>query len=148
MPDGALLLVGISERTSFGAASKTIPALWQKFVPHYESIADKAQPIPLGVYTGFDEDGHFDFWCAVEVSRLIDVPGPLAKLAVPKQTYAVFPHRGHVSTIGETYDAIWNDWLPFSGRTAADGPSLEHADPGFDPRTGNGGHTVWVPVTG
>lgn len=148
VPDGPLLLLGIRARSAFGAAAKTIPALWQTFMPEYEGIPDKAEAIPLGVYADFDDEGNFDFWCAVEVTRASDVPRPLEKLAVPKQTYAVFQHRGHVSTLGETYDVIWNDWLPFSGRASADGPSLERANPGFDPRTGNGGHTIWIPLTG
>jgi AraC family transcriptional regulator len=146
VPDGPLQFVGLSERTSFGAAAKTIPAQWQRFMEHYGSIPDKAQPIPVGVYTNLDDDGNFDFVTAAEVTRVCDVVPPLTKLTVPKQTYAVFQHRGHVSTINQIYDAIWNDWLPFSPWKGTDGASLERANPGFDPRTGNGGHTIWIPV--
>ena len=112
----------------------------------YGGISDMAQPIPVGVYTNLDDDGNFDFVSAAEVARFSEIPKGLVKLTVPKQTYAVFQHRAHVSTIGQTYDAIWNDWLPFSDWDSTDGPSLERANPTFDPRTGNGGHTIWIPV--
>jgi AraC family transcriptional regulator len=61
---------------------------------------------------------------------------------VPKQTYAVFQDRGHISTVGQTFEAIWNDWLAFHNKTTADAPSLERANPG------NGGETLWIPLKG
>ena len=145
---GPLLFVGLPQRTAFGEAAKTIPAQWQRFMPHYESIQDKADPIPAGVYTDLDDEGNFDFVTAVEVGRFGEVRAPLVRLTVPKQTYAVFQHRGHVSAVNRTFDAIWNEWLPSQARHAADGATLERANPGFDPRTGNGGETIWVPVVG
>jgi AraC family transcriptional regulator len=65
---------------------------------------------------------------------------------VPKQTYAVFQHRGHISTVNQTFEAIWNDWFSFHDKTTADGPSLERANPGFNTMTGNGGETLWIPM--
>ncbi|HUO93702.1 MAG TPA: AraC family transcriptional regulator [Rhizomicrobium sp.] len=148
VPDGPLLFVGLSERVDFANAPRLVPALWQRFMPHYESIPDKANPIPVGVTTNLDDDGNFDYVAAVEVKRFDEVRAPLVKVSVPRQTYAVFQHRGHISTVGQTFDAIWNDWLSFHGKTAADGPSLERANPGFDTMTGNGGETLWVPLKG
>lgn len=145
-PDGPLLIVGLSQRNSFGGASKSVPAQWRRFMPEYDSIPGKANPIPLGVYAGLDDEGDFEFLCGVEVNRYSDVRPHLVKLTVPRQTYAVFQHRSHVSTINQTYEAIWNDWLPFNSKRTTDGPSLERANPNFDTRTGNGGLTIWIPV--
>jgi AraC family transcriptional regulator len=144
--DGPLLFVGLSQRVDFASAPRLVPALWQRFMPHYDSIPDKANPIPAGVTTNLDDDGNFDYVCAVEVKRFGDVPAPLVKVTVPKQTYAVFQHRGHISTVNQTFEAIWNDWFSFHDKTTADGPSLERANPGFNTMTGNGGETLWVPL--
>jgi AraC family transcriptional regulator len=144
--DGPLHFVGLSERVSFASAPRLVPGLWRRFMPHYESIPDKANPIPVGVTTALDEDGNFDYVCAVEVKRFGDVPAPLIKVTVPKQTYAVFRHRGHISTVNQTFDAIWNDWFSFHDKTTADGASLERANPGFNTMTGNGGETLWIPM--
>lgn len=148
VPDGPLLFVGLRKRIAFGEAAKTIPGQWQRFMPDYGGIPYKAQPIPVGVYVNADDDGNVDFVCAAEVTRFGEASPPLTTLTVPRQTYAVFQHRGHVSTINQTYDAIWNDWLPYHGRTTADGAMLERHNPGFDPRTGNGGMTIWIPLAG
>lgn len=146
--DGPLQFVGLAQRVSFASAPRLVPALWQRFMPHYDSIDHKANPIPVGVTTHLDDDGNFDYVAAVEVKRFDDVPAPLIKLTVPKQTYAVFQHRGHISTVNQTFDAIWNDWFPLHDKTTADGPSLERANPGFNTMTGNGGETLWIPIAG
>jgi AraC family transcriptional regulator len=140
-----MLVVGITERHSFGA-TEGIPGQWQRFMRHYADIPDKAQPIPLGVSANMDDDGNFEYMTAVEVSKASDLPTGIKQLRIPAQHYAVFRHCGHVSTLGDTYSAIWNDWLPAHDRKAADGPCLERHLETFDPRTGLGGVEVWIPL--
>ncbi len=140
-----MLVVGLAERHSFGAP-QGIPGQWQRFMKRYAEIPDKVQPIPLGVSTNMDDDGNFEYVAAVEVSKVSELPKGLNQFRIPAQHYAVFRHSGHVSTLGETYSAIWNDWLPTHGRKGADGPSLERYLESFDPQTGLGGVEVWIPL--
>lgn len=144
---GPSLFVGLSRRIAFGA-SQAIAAQWQRFMADYGAISDKAQPIPVGIAANLDDDGNFDYVCAAEVTRFSDVPREFVKLKVPRQIYAVFQHRGHISTLDQTFNAIWNDWIPADGKSVVDGPSLERHNPVFDPQTGNGGVTIWIPVCG
>jgi AraC family transcriptional regulator len=83
---------------------------------------------------------------AVEVAKVSDLPKGLSQLRIPAQQYAVFRHSGHVSTLGETYSAIWNDWLPAQDRKAVNAPCLERHLETFDTRTGLGGVDVWIPL--
>ena len=140
-----MLFVGLAERHAF-SAPQGIPAQWQRFMPFYGDIADKAQAIPAGVTADMDDDGNFEYVCAVEVSKFSTTPGGLIELRVPAQTYAVFQHREHVSKISATYAAIWNDWLPEHEYAVADGPSIERHLATFDPKTGLGGVEIWIPV--
>jgi len=140
-----MLLVGLSQRHSFGA-TQGIPAQWQRFMSCYGEISDKAAPIPIGVSTNMDDDGNFEYVCAIEVSKVSELPRGLTQLRVPAQHYAVFQHLDHVSAIGATYSAIWNNWLPAHDSPAADGPSLERHLETFDPETGLGGVEIWIPV--
>jgi AraC family transcriptional regulator len=100
----------------------------------------------VGIAQPADEEGRFTYMCAVEVSRFGAYPQQLTMLETPSRTYAVFDHSGHVSTIYATYTAIWNDVLPATGRTLADAPVLERHNPTFNPHTGDGGLTLWVPL--
>jgi len=58
----------------------------------------------------------------------------------------VFSHREHVSTVGRTWNSIWNTWLPASGQAPADAPSFERYDEKFDPLSGMGGFEIWLPL--
>jgi len=76
-----------------------------------------------------------------------DLPEGFARVRIPAQRYAVFAHRGHISTIRSTVYTIWNKWVPESGHQVADAPNFERYDPAlFDPRTGNGVVEIWVPL--
>jgi AraC family transcriptional regulator len=141
-----ILAVGLSEPRSFGDL-RAITDQWRRFAPEIGAIPDQSQPIPIGVATRIDEDGAFEYACAVEVTGFANAPPLLARLTIPAQRYAVFRHAGHVSKLGLTYLAALDDWLPGAGLTLAEGPSLERHSPDFDTRSGEGGVDVWLPVT-
>jgi AraC family transcriptional regulator len=138
--------VGLAQSCSFDETAK-IPAHWQRFMEFYGSIEHRQAEIPVGVAQPADDDGRFTYMCAVEVSRFGPTPQPLTKVEIPSRTYAVFEHPGHVATIYATYAAIWNEALPATSFALADSPVLERHNAAFDPRTGEGGLTLWVPVT-
>jgi AraC family transcriptional regulator len=142
---GDIVAVGLRTPCGFDDL-EAIPTHWRRFGPFFAGIPDKADPIPVGVMTAVDEDGGFDYVCAAQVTGLRQAPAGFSKLRITAQAYAVFEHAGHVSGLRGTYAAIWNRWLPDSGRAAADAPSLERHHPSFDPRTGLGGLDLWIPL--
>jgi AraC family transcriptional regulator len=137
--------VGLAEQCSFAETAR-IPAQWQRFMEYYGTIDHISAEIPVGVAHPGDDEGRFIYMCAVEVARFGANAPQLTTLEIPSRTYAVFEHRGHVSTIYATYTAIWNDALPATGRTLAESPVLERHNPTFDTRTGEGGLTLWIPL--
>ncbi|MBA3678023.1 MAG: AraC family transcriptional regulator [Sphingosinicella sp.] len=144
--EGTIRIVGLSEPCSFETVIK-IPAQWQRFMTsYYEAIPDKLDQIPAGVSQVGDDDGQFQYLSGVEVARFGDIPEGLVKIELEPRNYALFEHRGHVATIYETYAAIWNEALPACGRTVADAPTIERHNPAFDPGTGEGGLTLWIPL--
>lgn len=143
---GRLRLVGLSAPCTYESAIG-IPAQWQAFMcDHYSDVADKAPGIPIGVCRAPDEDGCFEYMCATEVISAAPPRKPLAYLETEPRTYAVFEHRDHISTIFDTYTAIWNEALPAAGLNAANGPVLEFHNDAFDPGTGLGGLQIWIPL--
>jgi AraC family transcriptional regulator len=143
---GALTVVGLARQQNL-ANAQAIPGQWQQFMTRYEEIDNKADPIPVSVTTDMDGDGNFSYLTGVIVSSAGSPPKGLVARSVPAQTYAVFTHSGHVSEIGKTYAAIWDQWVPQSGKVVSDGPWLEKHLPTFNPRTGLGGVEIWIPVT-
>jgi AraC family transcriptional regulator len=142
---GALTVVGLSRQQSL-ANTPAIPGQWREFMTMYGAIDNKAEPIPVSVTTDMDGEGNFSYLTGVIVSSAGSPPKGLVVRNVPAQTYAVFAHSGHVSEIGKTYAAIWDQWVPQSGKVVSDGPWLEKHLPTFNPLTGLGGIEIWIPV--
>ena len=143
--DQAVRVVGLVERCSFDTTI-TIPAQWQRFMACYDAIPYKRDQIPIGVTYSADAEGQFQYMCGAEVHRFGERSSGLLHLEIRPRQYAVFEHRGHVSTIYETYRSIWDEAMPGTGRAVADAPVIERHNPGFDPRTGEGGLTLWIPL--
>lgn len=142
---GELKFVGLVEYVPF-SQMQNIASQWQRFMPRYGEIEDKAHPIPAGVSTNLDDEGNFEYLCAVQVKRFGARPKGLVQLTVPAQTYAVFRHDKHISEIAATFSAIWNDWVPPEGKSICDGASIERHMETFDTRTGFGGVEIYVPI--
>ena len=138
-------IVGLAAHYSYDAIAG-IPGQWQRFMTFATTIPERRPGIPIGVATNVDADGGFDYICAVEVSAFSTMPAEWVRIAIPAHRYAVFEHLGHVSTIQNTYSAIWDEWLPAHQLTSSDAPSIERHKETFDPRTGNGGVDLWIPV--
>jgi AraC family transcriptional regulator len=140
-------IVGLPAHYSYDATAG-IPGQWQRFMTFAMTIPERRPGIPIGVATNVDAEGGFDYICAVEVSAFSTTPAEWVRIAIPAHRYAVFEHLAHISTLQKTYSAIWDEWLPAHRLTSSDAPSIERHKETFDPRTGNGGVDLWIPVEG
>jgi AraC family transcriptional regulator len=142
---GAQTFVGLCEVVSYGK-THNYPGQWQRFMAGpYAEIEHKIPGIPVGINSQNDA-GEMTYICAAEVSQTTQIPKGLTKIVLAPQTYVVFAHDDHVTRINDTYEAIWNEWFPASGKTPAEAPGFQRHNATFDPRTGNGGVTIWIPT--
>jgi AraC family transcriptional regulator len=142
----AMLLAGLRRQHAFDAAAATIPAQWQAFGELGE-LPGRRDTVAYGVICGSDPAARtFEYMCGMEVESFDALPREIGRMRVPAQRYAVFTHRGHVSTLRATWDAVWHRWLPASGQHAADTPDFERYDARFDWRTGTGEVEIWFPI--
>lgn len=141
----SFLVAGLREK--YGVeASQHIPAQWQRFAPYIGSIPSQIGNSTYGVGYNGDDEGNINYITGIEVENFSNLPDDLDYVRIPEQKYAVFQHRDHVSTIGETWDAIWSQYLPQSDLEVTDAPFFEHYGNSFNPVTGLGGIELWVPV--
>jgi len=140
----ALLIFGLGER--YVRTNAGIPSQWNRFAPYLGTIAHQIGHVTYGVICNTDEAGSIDYICGVQVSEFPEQPAEFTRLRIPPQTYAVFEHKDHVSSLQSTWQGIYNDGLPRAKREATDGPAFERYDERFDARTGLGGFEVWIPV--
>lgn len=141
-----MLVAGIRRHHRFTGVESTVPEQWRETRALPPIPGRTGEGVAYGVVCGSSEEG-FEYLSGVEVESFEGVPAGLGRVRVPAQHYAVFTHEGHVAALGETWRAIWEDWLPASGRTPAQTPDFERYDGRFDPRSGEGVVEIWFPVT-
>jgi AraC family transcriptional regulator len=122
-----------------------IPALWAKLNAREDEIEAAEAGLAFGICHGQGEDG-FRYLAGFPTVRGASVPNGMARLAIPAGRYAVFEHKGHVTELHRTMQAIFDRGLTDAGLTTRDGPELEVYDKRFDPKTGRGTVEIWIPV--
>jgi AraC family transcriptional regulator len=144
---GPLSIAGLGERFP-GPGLAGIPALWQRFREHIGHVQGQVGTVAYGLCIAAGGDRACSHYLAgVEVAELSEIGEALTGMRVPRQRYAIFHHRDHITTIANTVHAIFGDWLPASGQAAGDFPGLiERYDASFDPDTGSGGLELWLPL--
>ena len=142
-----MLLAGLSERMVNNCA-QGIPAQWQRFGPYIGRLATQLGPTCYGIVLSSGDGGEMDYMAAVEVSSFAGLPPELRQVKLAPQRYAVFRHTGHISGVGATWAAVMDGWLPAASVKAADAPYLERYGPEFNPRTGQGGLDLMIPIAG
>ena len=141
---GPLVIAGLGE-TYKAAGGAAIPAQWQRFVPYLGRIPGQRGGMTYGVICNGDHAGNWDYICGVEVADSSNQPAEFSRVTLPQKKYAVFSHRGHISTIRGTWDGIWGQWAPTAGMRIASAPRFERYSESFDP-TGMGGVEIWIPL--
>jgi AraC family transcriptional regulator len=140
-----LLIAGLSARYNMKTNS-AIPAQWERFASHFGKVPGQIGGIGYGVVCNYDNAGTFEYISGVEVSDFTQAPKELACLRIGRQTYAVFAHGEHISSIRRVWYTIKHKWAPESGRRIAEAPEFERYGEEFNTITGVGGFEIWIPL--
>lgn len=138
-----MLLIGLRQKHSFASLASEIPKQWVAFKTAFE-LARKSV-VTYGVICGVDQDS-MEYMCGVEVPSFDIAPAKAGKLIVPQQKYAVFMHEGHITEIGESWDAILHQLMPALKLEDAHTPSFERYDQRYNAMSGNGVVEIWCPI--
>jgi AraC family transcriptional regulator len=142
----AMNFAGIDAYFTFDQCLQEIPKQWERYVPTMHSIVGRATKIDYGICHTMGEGG-FRYMCGVEILPEHSLPEGYSVLAIPAQRFAVFPHEGDLSTLSETVDMAWKDWLPSSGCEAAQTPlMIERYGEEFDPLARRGDIELWFAI--
>jgi AraC family transcriptional regulator len=146
-----LRIVGLKQHCT-ADTMKTIPALWQRFIPNFGKVPGQVGHVAYGVCSNFQPNPiSFDYLAGVEVSGNQNLPEGFSPADIPALRYAIFPHYENVSAIPKTVDAIFHNWFPTSGHAHIQGKSdlpymLERYGEKFNPQTGTGDIEIWIPM--
>lgn len=132
-------IVGRSRRYTMEDRAR-IPAQWEATAAE---LGDAMYGETYGVCYGFD-NGSFAYLVGFRDDGRIDTEG-LDHVSVGPGRYAVFAHEGHISSITETWGAIFDHWMPNTDHKAGEGPEFELYAADFD-ASKPGGVSIWIPI--
>lgn len=143
-------IAGLSEEYLFDGPMNP-SAQWQELGPHLGRIPGQKENVAYGISFDLDNGKGIEYLCVVEVADdtdASDLPDSFELRQLPSLTYAVFDHNASVSTIQQTCDAIWKEWLPESGYEKSEEADFffERYGENFNPEEGKGDIEIWIPV--
>jgi AraC family transcriptional regulator len=143
-----MVVVGL--QTLNTCSHNVIPRLWQRFLKREKEVQHvRVENVGLGVSFGIEKkEKGSEFFHIVGhiVSSIEDIPEGMTYRKIPAHEYAVFTHRGPLSTLGKTYDFIYGKWMPESEYEYDDSNEIEWYDERFDPEGEDSEFEIYVPI--
>jgi len=149
---GVMTLVGL--RTRFysvdsdknNIASK-LPPLWAQFVQRLQEIPHRVPGMCYGLVqqTAADSD-LLEYYAAVAVERVSDLPEGMASIELPATQYARFTHRGLPAQLDTTVNYVYSSWLLQSSYRHSGGPDLEFYGDDYVPESDRSVMYYAIPV--
>jgi len=129
-----------------------ISELWTKFNHRIHALGglkNETGEAAIGLCVGPAEeygDSSFEYVAGFPVTKVEDVPEGFVVRDVPEYTYAVFAHKGDLSSLGKTYEYIYECWLPQSGYQLADRIDFEYYNEEFKNFAPDSVFYIYVPI--
>jgi len=112
-----------------------IGLMWDRFNQTISTIPNMIQPIEACYGICFmipgDPEGSFHYIAGVPVRSLENIPEGFVGKSIPKGKYAVFTHYGKLDTLQNTYQHLYQEWLPKSGLKMRGDLDFEYYDDRF-----------------
>lgn len=121
-----------------------LDALWVQLAKRYTELPHADPDQGFGVHTF--ADGRHDYLAGFAAYQDGTLPPGMVKQRISENAYAVFIHRGSLSSLPETLTRIFERWLPGSGYQLASDYFFECYDDRFNPGSPDSVVFVYVPV--
>ncbi len=145
------ILVGMHMEMSL--SNNKTSELWQKFMPRRGEVRNRLNSdfISMQVYDEnqkncFAPTTQFEKWAVVEVSAYKEIPNEMESYSLIGGRYAVFIHKGPVSSFPKTMQYIFGSWLPESEYELDNREHFEILPEGYNPIAPEATEEVWVPI--
>ncbi|MDN3595718.1 GyrI-like domain-containing protein [Zunongwangia endophytica] len=145
-------LVGIATEMSF-AENKTAK-LWQEFIPLKMANFGKKQVDlysvevykDLSFFSNFDPKQTFMKWAAIRKEDIEKIPSEFTTLEVPEGKYAIFTYKGSSTEAPQSYQQIFQHWLPASGFQLDDRPHFAIMGEKYKNNDPTSEEEIWIPI--
>ena len=113
--------------------NQEIHAMWEDANKNFHKIKNVSREAAYGVCQNVPgaAEGEFEYIAGLQVSKVEDVPAGMVMRQVPAHKYAVFTHVGALDKLRDTYNYIYQVWLPKSGYKPLGGLDFEYYNEDF-----------------
>lgn len=132
---------------------ETNAALWSQLMPRRSEIKRMIDTSLYSIaiydpnyFDAFQPERRFERWAAVRVDEGAEVPQGMQKLCVPSGQYAKFIHQGPIHKIQQTFDYIFDQWLPESEFTIDQRPHIAAMDERYNPGKESSEEDLFIPI--
>ncbi len=144
----------IGMRLSMSLANNKTFELWRSFMPRRKEIQNNltSEFISMQVYEpsynfeNFDLNASFEKWAVIEVPNFETIPNGMETFVLPSGLYAVFEFKGDVSIAVQTFQYIFQTWLPNSEYNLDARPHFEVLGEKYKNNDPNSEEEIWIPI--
>lgn len=144
------MLVGLQVKMSL--ANNKTSELWREFLRRKNEVINRSNTdrYSIQIYNqpmdAFTPHTEFDRWAALEVTSLSDIPKGMKPITIEGGQYAVFIHHGAANNYQETFQYIFETWLPASSYQVDQRAHFEIMQQDYNPFDENAKEEVWIPI--
>lgn len=148
-------VIGLGQNFERGKTQDIGKKLWPEFSKRFDEIPNKKGGVGNDYVTyGICQEiwvddkiqDQFNYFAAVEVDKNTTPPDGMTLIKIEKQNYAIFTHKGGLSTLDHTNQYIWGTWLPQSGYELAQASDIEVYPANFQASDCKANFEIWVPL--
>jgi AraC family transcriptional regulator len=124
------------------------PALWGKFMQNAKHFDNNESLACLGVCSMIEDSQTFMYMAGFASEEPQENPTDFDELVIEPAKYAVFTHKGSVMNLCNSFDYIYNEWLPNSDyEVRKDHEEFELYDERFNPQDDqNSEIDIYIPI--
>jgi AraC family transcriptional regulator len=143
----------IGKRMIMSLSNNKTPELWKSFMPRRREIQNSigTNLYSMQIYdplyfSNFDSNTDFEKWATIEVTDFDKVPDEMETFTLIGGLYAVFTHRGDVSSAPKTFQYIFATWLPNSDYILDNRPHFEILGEKYKNNDPTSEEEIWIPI--
>lgn len=135
------------------AINKTFE-LWSGFMPKRKEIQNNISTDLIAMqvfdstysFQNFDINAYFEKWALVEVADFENIPIGMESFVLEGGLYAVFDYKGNASNAAQTFQYIFQTWLPHSKYILDNRPHFELLGAKYKNNDINSEEEIWIPI--
>lgn len=143
----------VGKRITLSLSNNKTAELWKSFMPRRKEIQNNIdtdlysmQKYDASYFNTFNPNAEFEKWAAVAVTDFNEIPEAMEPITLVGGLYAVFVHKGDVTTASKTFQYIFGTWLPNSEYVLDDRMHFELLGEKYKNNDPSSEEEIWIPI--